>query len=193
MSYLPARPPVRVRRLPRQEREHAFTLIELLVVISIIAILSAITLGVVKGVNERSAIGQAKSELASVAQALEGYKRQYGDYPQNPTASVFLQSLIGKFGPTGIAITGKQFLEITKFTTSADPFVAANATTATLQDPWGRDYVYYYKKAGWTSATYVLYSKGPDGTDDVTTSGLTTAGYPVLTSANNVDNIYANY
>ncbi|MET0261690.1 MAG: prepilin-type N-terminal cleavage/methylation domain-containing protein, partial [Rariglobus sp.] len=69
-------------RLNRQAGNRAFTLIELLTVIAIIAILAAITFGVVKGVNERAAIGQAKAELASLAQALEAYKLQYGDYPQ---------------------------------------------------------------------------------------------------------------
>ena len=69
-------------RLSRHPTERAFTLIELLTVISIIAILSAITFGVVKGVNDRAAIAQAKAELASLAQALESYKMQYGDYPQ---------------------------------------------------------------------------------------------------------------
>ena len=192
MSYLPARPPVRDRRLNRQERERAFTLIELLVVIGIIAILSAITLGVVKGVNERAAIGQAKTELAALAQALEGYKRQYGDYPQTTTASVFLQSLIGKTWPTGSPMLGKQFIEITKFTTSADPF---SVTTATLQDPWGRDYLYYYYTLGTPTITmrgYVLFSRGPDNAFTAPLTSGATGGNAQLTAANNLDNIYSN-
>ena len=74
--------PICKSRVSQQPTERAFTLIELLTVISIIAILSAITFGVVKGVNDRAAIAQAKAELASLAQALESYKMQYGDYPQ---------------------------------------------------------------------------------------------------------------
>ena len=98
MSRIPpmhtlARPPVREARLKRKAALRAFTLIELLTVIAIIAILAAITFGVIKGVNERAAISQAKAELSSIAQALEAYKLQYGDYPQagssvaSPTAT----------------------------------------------------------------------------------------------------------
>jgi general secretion pathway protein G len=199
-----ARPPVREARLnTRQAANRAFTLIELLMVIAIIAILAAITFGVVKGVNERAAIGQAKAELASLAQALESYKMQYGDYPQTVAADVFLQSLIGKKGPKGADITGRTFVEVAKLslsTTGGDPFVT---NTLYLLDPWGRQYNYYYKAtSGWTSPSYVLMSVGPDGylygTSAATaayTSILSTAGAfktDVATNAGSADNIYAN-
>jgi prepilin-type N-terminal cleavage/methylation domain-containing protein len=60
----------------------AFTLIELLIVISIIAILIGLTLGLVQGAKQRANIARSKTELAHLAQALEDYKRHYGDYPQ---------------------------------------------------------------------------------------------------------------
>lgn len=102
----------------------AFTLIELLAVIAIIGVLAGITFGVVDGVRKRAAISRAKSELAILAQALEGYKRQYGDYPMvqasvesNEDATVipasplvtdrayFLyQALAGYMGPTRIPL-----------------------------------------------------------------------------------------
>ena len=192
-------PPTRplVRGL-RNEVHRAFTLIELLVVIGIIGILSAITFGIIKGVNERADLGQAKAELASLAQSLEEYKRQYGDYPQMTTvnAAKFLQSIIGKYGPTGVSINGKSFIEVSKFTTSADPFTD---TTATLQDPWGRSYNYYYKTTGtWTNKTYVLYSYGPTiGATPTATAEPTTAqpnafGIVNYLDSSNLDNIYSN-
>jgi prepilin-type N-terminal cleavage/methylation domain-containing protein len=198
-----ARPPVREARLNGQARLRAFTLIELLMVIGIIAILAAITFGVVKGANERAAIGQAKAELASLAQSLESYKMQYGDYPQTADAATFLQSLIGKKGPGGATMTGKVFIELTKFslsTTGGDPFTT---TTLYLVDPWGRQYNYYYKPTtAWTAPSYVLMCVGPDGylygtsaASAVYTSLYSTAGViksDAATNSGSVDNIYAN-
>lgn len=178
-----ARIPVREARLQlRQAADRAFTLIELLTVIAIIAILAAITFGVVRGVNERAAIGQAKAELASLAQALESYKLQYGDYPRTADAAVFLQSLIGKKGPKGDLMTGKTFIEISKLTlnTSGDPFTTA---TLLLVDPWGRQYNYYYKDTtSWTAPGYVLMSTGPDGY--LYGTSVATASYTTLLNAN---------
>ena len=193
----PARPPVREARLLRQAAARAFTLIELLTVIAIIAILSAICFGVVKGVKERSSIGQAKAEVAVIAQALETYKLQYGDYPQTIVPSVMLQSLIGKMGPTGVAITQKALLDISKFSLSnptGDPFTD---TSLTMVDPWGNSYQYYYYTVSTgsniTKRSFLLFSQGPDGTFTAPTSlSGTTGGTIDNTDAKNSDNIYAN-
>lgn len=213
-----ARPPVREARLTRQAGIRAFTLIELLTVIAIIAILAAITFGVIKGVNERAAISQAKTELSSLAQALEAYKLQYGDYPQAgtnaaaPTATAVTSShtqyflfnaLVGKLGPksTPAAIAGKSFVEVSKFSllsTVAANQPAATGSTAVANafiDPWGRLYIYYYRgSTAWTKNTsYILYSTGPDGTTGLTIDSST--GLITVTTANEryeADNIYAN-
>ena len=168
-----ARPLVREARLKRKAAIRAFTLIELLTVIAIIAILAAISFGVMKGVKERAAIGQTKAELASLSQALEAYKAQYGDYPrsagsnvakvdpagtQNPKATdgpgVLFNALVGKLGPynasTGSAavIAGRSFVELSKYTlqeTEKLPEAGANAVDKAFLDPWGNRYLYYYK------------------------------------------------
>jgi prepilin-type N-terminal cleavage/methylation domain-containing protein len=191
-----ARPPVREARLNGQARLRAFTLIELLTVIAIIAILAAITFGVVKGVNERAALGQAKAELASLSQALETYKLQYGDYPQTKIPADFLQSLVGKKGPTGAPMTQKVLIEVSKFslsTANGDPLTTA---TLTLMDPWGRNYLYYYYTVGTspniTRRGYVLFSPGPDGTFTAPTETGPTGGDAKLTDSKNIDNIYSN-
>jgi type II secretory pathway pseudopilin PulG len=127
---------------PRTSRGQlaAFTLIELLVVISIIIALSAIGLTVAVGVNQRSAITKTRTELAVLAQALEEYKRQYGDYPQTglsglrdaanraraepALASVSSRSLTerqlfnaltGKLGPKLDPLQGRQFIDLANF------------------------------------------------------------------------------
>ena len=193
MFYLSARPLVRGLR---NEAHRAFTLIELLVVIGIIGILSAITFGIIKGVNERADLGQAKAELASLAQSLEEYKRQYGDYPQTTSPATFLQSLIGAIGPAGAVMTQKNLIEVSKFslsTSGGDPFTTA---TLTLIDPWGRNYLYYYYMVGTapniTKRGYVLFSSGPDGIFTAPTTTGTSGGDAKLTDVKNVDNIYSN-
>ena len=207
-----ARPTVRERRLHRQTGERAFTLIELLTVIGIIAILSAITFGVVKGVQERAAIGQAKTELSVLATALEAYKGQYGDYPQVGTSSTpdtststtnqsgkFFNSLLGKLGPTGAAIDGKVFIDATKFSLSDSTKLPATGDTIPVAnafiDPWGRFYVYAYA-SGWI--TYRLLSVGPNGKvgDTFNNTALPSApngtGAITASATDGGDNIYAN-
>jgi prepilin-type N-terminal cleavage/methylation domain-containing protein len=104
-------------------RALAFTLLELLVVIAIVAILAAFTLGLVQGSKQRANRARAKAELTHLAQALEDYKRHYGDYPQtgpsaanaqrvtvvangvsagpglNTTPALLFNALIGVYGP----------------------------------------------------------------------------------------------
>src|SRR5512140_2597706 len=62
--------------------EGGFTLIELLLVMSIIVALAGFAVVGIVGAQQRAAIARAKSELALLAQALEDFKRHYGDYPQ---------------------------------------------------------------------------------------------------------------
>lgn len=62
-----------------------FTLIELLVVISIIALLAAFTVPVIKGLKRREYINKTQAEMAQLETALDSYKAAYGFYPpSNP-------------------------------------------------------------------------------------------------------------
>lgn len=152
---------------------NAFTLIELLTVIAIIGVLAGITFGVMGGVKERASISRARTELATLAQALEAYKKMYGDYPQMVGASanytnnanlltgggssttedddgpgILFNALAGKRGPTGQKMKGKAFVDLNKFTIqdSAElPDASDDQHPNAFVDPWGRRYLYYYK------------------------------------------------
>ncbi len=68
-------------RKSKSENALAFTLIELLVVISIIGVLAAFTLPVLKTVKAQQYKKVARGELERIATALENYKAKYGAYP----------------------------------------------------------------------------------------------------------------
>lgn len=195
----------------------AFTLIELLTVIAIIGILAAITLTVSSGVKTRAAMSRARVELAVIAQALENYKRQYGDYPQTGGVTAaeadslpkigsitaassqgqLFNALAGKLSPKLAPLNSKVFIDLSQFTLERPDAPDPSNTTAVdnaLLDPWGRRYMYFYKDTGspgaWKAGTYVLYSVGPDGK---TKSGdPSSAGVVDYDDADNIDNIYAN-
>ncbi len=118
----------------------AFTLIELLTVMAIIAVLSAMTLGLVAAAKQRASIARAKSELAHFAQALEEYRRHYGDYPQTGSAqhatpviaatigttqaeALLFNALTGVFGPSRFTsadrLNGPVLVDVAKLSVEA--------------------------------------------------------------------------
>ncbi|MDI1250769.1 MAG: type II secretion system protein GspG [Lacunisphaera sp.] len=171
-------------------RRTAFTLLELLAVIAIMAILAGLVLGVGRRASAAGKTARARAELAALAAALESYQRTYGDYPRTDDAASLLQSLIGRRGLAGTAISGRAILELAPFATAGatDPF---NSPAAELIDPWGRPYVYVYKvpAGGWMNSGFILYSPGPDGKD---APALLPGGYADPTPRENADNLHAN-
>jgi prepilin-type N-terminal cleavage/methylation domain-containing protein len=235
----------------RRAEVRAFTFVELLTVAAIMAILSTIAIGAIAGVKQRAAIGRAKSELAALTNALEDYKRYYGDYPQlgdfnqapatpanvangpgTTTAQAKLfNCLTGVFGPTkfssadrvnGPNFLSPQFMDTPSATATAPavhvhlagtvantfliPAAPSRGAPPTkieqnvgLIDPWGRYYLYYYKRAtnpaAWQATGYVLYSAGPRvATNGTQTPSITpTTGLLLTTQSGEMaDNIYAN-
>ncbi len=136
---------------------------------------------------------------------------------QGATAQAKLcNALGGLYGPAALGVNdrraGRRLLDPVRLTLeipgalpeispgAAVPGEVANA----LLDPWGRRYLYFYKAAGqagatpWKTATYALFSAGPDGRyavpadwDGCGTTALADTrieGEPV-----NADNVYATH
>jgi len=158
-------------------RRSAFTLIELLAVMAIIAILVSLSVGLVRGAQQRAAIARSRGDLAALAQALEAYKQFYGDYPQTGNAgqapvvvgavvaqsqaqALLFNALTGVYGPTNFAArrNGPVLVELSKLRSEVTIIdvtfgvpqgspPAKLAVANAFLDPWGNRYMYYYKSA----------------------------------------------
>ena len=192
-----------------------FTLIELLVVISVVLILSGITFGISRGVQNSQARAQAKAELAVIAQGLEQFRALYGDYPwinsttEQTDAEMLFKSLWGWMKLERIesqapgsdstvelvelANFGVRFIDATKMSLNGSlPDENSVPTNVILVDPWGNNYVYTYNRSSiaWDNFGYVLYSKGPDSKcAPVGADGIVTES--LRTNSLNIDNIYS--
>lgn len=163
------------------------TLLELLLVVALIAALAAVTLGAGRRAVESARAARARSELATIATALEAYRRVFGDYPHTADGAVLLQSLLGRRDPAGSAMQARAVIELPGLSTASDRDPRSEPA-AVLVDPWGRPYRYVYRvpAAGWMNSRFVLYSAGPDGRDR---AALLAGGFPDLTAVENDDNI----
>lgn len=204
------------RRTRAESDKWGFTIIELLVVIAIIAVLAGIFFGVADNVRTKARISRAESDLALLAQYLEQYKAQYGEFPfvqptesdspattskregEDGTVALYnalngLRSIDGKdLDPRQRALIDRGKFQH-EFSPSLDPPTPADPEVApvALLDPWGQAYRYYYKNPAnpntWENPSYVLYSVGPDGAH----SAPNVNGYPDPAHQDNIDNLYA--
>ncbi|RYG35585.1 type II secretion system protein GspG [bacterium] len=119
-------------------KRRAFTLIELMVVILILAILAALIVPKIIGRAGDAKIAKAKSDLASLSNALDTYRLDNGSYPSSEEG---LQALINQ--PSGAS--GWK-----------GPYVKA------ALDPWGAPYEYEYPGTNGPN-TFVIRTYGSDG------------------------------
>ncbi len=105
---------------PHAARHFAgFTLIELLVVVAVIAVLAGITLAAMGGVNQKTARDRTKAEIVAMANALQAYHSQHGEYPPAAGGLVPYEQIQGYLATERIELSGTK-----------------------LVDPFGGDYFY---------------------------------------------------
>ncbi len=116
----------------------AFTLIELLVVISIIAVLAAFTIPVLKTVARKKILDRTRGEMEQIATAIDRYKAAYGFYPPsnpnyNPTISTtWDQAMIS---PLYFELLGTTNNNGTYYTLDGSAYIGA--ATATMTNAFG--------------------------------------------------------
>jgi type II secretory pathway pseudopilin PulG len=98
-------------------------------VVTIIAILAGLVLSTVGYVNRKGAASRAQTEVAALAEAIENYKLEFGNYP--PPANLYSELTAG--GPVN---TTKVYFE------PPEGMVGTNASLSVFQDPYGNPYNY---------------------------------------------------
>ncbi|MBX3751370.1 MAG: prepilin-type N-terminal cleavage/methylation domain-containing protein [Opitutaceae bacterium] len=166
----------------------AFTLLELLAVLAIIGALAGLMLGVGSHVFTRAKRTRAEGELATLAAALETYRRRHGDYPCTADAAALLQALLGRRDPLNRPITAPAVIDLAHFAPTAGTDPQADPA-ARLVDPWGNPYDYAYRTLDpWENSGYILQSAGPDG---VIYHALLPGGFIAIAHPDNADNVIA--
>lgn len=169
-------------RRTRPAAARAFTLLELLAVVAIVGVLTAVFFGAAHGARERSRRAQAAAELAVLAQALEAYRNEQGDYPRTGMAGnvpdappaaddgpgILLNALLGRRGPDAVLVprTGRSYVILGAHALQHPDRgeAAAGQLANAFLDPWGRRYLYWYRTgAAWTRRAPVLLCVGADG------------------------------
>jgi type II secretion system protein G len=121
----------------------AFTLIELLVVVAVIAILAGITLAAMGGAQQRAARNRTQAEISAIANALEAYRSQHGQYPAASSGNkIPYTNIVGYLGTDRVTVEGGQVI-----------------------DPFGADYTYLWPGTR-NRASFDLYSTAGAGANE---------------------------
>jgi len=131
------------RPVPFRPRQGGFTLIEIMVVVVIIGILIGLVAPQIMGRVDEARVTAARSDLATLEQALEMYRLDNGRYPSTDQG---LEALIER--PTAPPEPRNW-----------NPAGYLKARQLPL-DPWGNPYHYFSVESG---RLFELYSLGADG------------------------------
>lgn len=134
-----------------------FTIVELLIVIVVIAILAAITIVAYNGIQAQARDSQRKSDVASIAKALELYYIKNGQYPGSPHQTGGSDSINSGWSTTADA-SWQRFVDALKPYASGigkDPTSTVDANV-TLRD--GYNYAYFASASDYCGAApYQMY------------------------------------
>lgn len=140
-----------------------FTLVEVLAVMFIVGILLAVVLGAARYATHVSRTSRAKSDLASLADALERYRLVFGEYPDASNAC-------------GLVSFRRKSLSVNDVNSSdRNDYCFSNLLPHAFTgiDPWGEPYRYATWRSGdkWGDPVYSISSSGPDGKGDDSNDG----------------------
>ncbi|MFM8810183.1 MAG: type II secretion system protein GspG [Chthoniobacterales bacterium] len=124
----------------RVRRAAAFTLIELLIVIALVAILAAITLMALGGINQRAARDRARGEVSAIVNAIQSHQLQNGTFPPVTNSGIAYTNISGFLGSARIDTND----------------------TGLIVDPYGNAYVYRTNGTMKNPASFDVYSPGAD-------------------------------
>lgn len=132
------------RSIDRRNRQGGFTLIEIMVVVVIIGILIGLVAPNILGRVDKARVTAAKTDIATLDQALEMYRLDNHAYPSTDQG---LEALIAKPGgePDAKNWNPEGYLKKKQLP----------------KDPWGN--AYQYVNPGQEGRAYDLYSFGADG------------------------------
>lgn len=94
-----------------KKKKKGFTLLELLVVLAILAILIAIAIPVYKNQKEKAAITAHNANVRVLETAVESYKQDHGEYPENLEAlkGNYIKSLPQVPASENVKLKGKSY------------------------------------------------------------------------------------
>ncbi len=129
----------RKQRMAEENRQKGFTLIEILLVVVIIGIFAVLIVPNLVGRDDQARVVAAKTDLQSIANALQLYKLDNYSYPSTTQG---LEALV------------------TKPQSYPEPpnYPSAGYLKKVPEDPWGE--IYRYSAAG---NTFEIFSMGADG------------------------------
>lgn len=125
----------------RRARDHGFTLLEIMIVVFIVGLLATLVAPRLMGRTDEARRVKATADLATIAQALDLYRLDSGDYPTTPQG---LAALVTR--PTSPPIPAK--------------WREGGYVDQLPPDPWGNAYVYVA-----TGDRFLLKSLGADGVE----------------------------
>jgi prepilin-type N-terminal cleavage/methylation domain-containing protein len=161
------------------KRVKGFTLIELLIVVAIIAILAAIAVPNFLEAQTRAKVSRVRSDLRTLATAMESYYVDCGAYPQQSSSirTVYTLDGSGVFGVNDAtsAADGALVLNMPTFRrkyNGNDRLMTLTTPqsyiTSYLSDTFAttRGASFSYSRAVGVSAGWILWSFGPDGDEN---------------------------
>lgn len=141
--------------------KQGFTLIEIVVVMAIIAILAGLVGGSAMLARKRGSIAKAKAAIASMETAITMYQLDMVNYPSDTEGIKSLVETLTQ-NPGDSSWRGPYM-----------GFKSEDLKDGEAVDPWGNPYRYNSSSPQHNTASYDLYSFGPDGpggspSDDIT-------------------------